>query len=141
MKYLTAPEAQLISCHYGRDLIAVPTFKRLQRNGEIFYCQEYRRVTQRNSYTIMYYIDSTNLSYGQILYFINIDNRPSAMVKKLHTLPMCDEFHPVQSIVPVQHTTEIQLVDLTNNIFKKCMFLELSDMCYVVKLFCALNMD
>ena len=47
----------------------------------------------------------------------------------------------LQSIVPVQHTTEIQLVDLTNNIFKKCMFLELSDMCYVVKLFCALNMD
>lgn len=140
MKYLTAAEAQLVSQHYSKEVTAITTFKRLQRNREIFYCQEYKAVKRRNSYTIMYHT-GTNMSYGQIMYFIiTADSRPSAMVQKLRTLPIPDEFRPVQSVIPVQLTSEIDIVNVTDNIFK-CMFLEIGDMCYVVKLFCTLNMD
>lgn len=133
-------DAELINRHYGKEITIVPTFYRLRKNGEIFFCKEYGHtsITRRNSYTVMYRrIVDTCVSYGQILYFIFID-QPSAVIRKFNTLPA--PFYQVPSIISVQQTNIIEVISISN-ILEKCVFIEIDDVCYVVKLLCTLNVD
>ena len=90
-------------CHlceefYGESMLTVPTFKRLQKDGEMFHCMEYTKVTEQNSYTIK---DSSG-SYGQIVIFTLRNNQPAAIIQDLTPLPIPQLFSPTQNIVPVE---------------------------------------
>lgn len=133
---LPVQDAELVSQHYSRPITAAPTFQRLQKNGEVFSCKEYKRVKCRNSYTVTYHTNFCSLSYGQILYFINLD-RPSAVVNKFDILPVPLN---VQSVISVQRSTTIEIVPIYN-ILEKCVFIEIDDTSYIIKLLTTLNFD
>ena len=95
-KLVSPAESRLISIYYGADITTVPTFQRLKRDREVFFCQQYSRVKRRNSYTIAY-----RQHYGHILYFTLLKNRPVAVVKKLLTRP--NDSFPSSFITPQHH--------------------------------------
>jgi hypothetical protein len=78
-KHFVRDESVLISSYYKVYVKTVPVFRRLNKNGEVFFCQKYARVKRRNSYTITY----TPTQYGQIVYFTLLMNKAAAIVKKI----------------------------------------------------------
>lgn len=130
-------ELQLICQYYGRTITSISTFLRLQRDNEILFSQKYTRVKVRNSYTVTYQC----LLYGQILYFVCLDRQPAAVIVKLDELPLPNDFLPIQTIVPVERTAELQVVNV-QDVKEKCVFIQISDSnFYVVKFPCVLDVD
>lgn len=97
-KKLAAQEALLLSDFHGEEVTTVPSFRRLSRGDEVFFCEQYSRVKRRNSYTVTY---ENGHKYGQIVYFTLFKNRPAAVIKKLVMLPAIEMFLPTKTIVPV----------------------------------------
>ena len=135
---LSQEDSDIISKHYGVSITAISIFKRLQRNGETFYCQQYTKVKRRNSYSITY---CPGELYGQIVYFILLNGKPAAVIKKLSVLSVPEAFSPAQSIVPVKVLAEKDVISV-DAISQKVVFVNISDtVSYVVKFPCTLNID
>ena len=145
MEIRTPPthELQLISQYYGENLSSIPTFLRVLRYGrEILFSVKYSRVTVRNSFTVEYYSNHDQCSsYGQILYFVCLNDQPAAVIKKFNAGCVPDDFHPVRIIIPVESSPTIEIIDV-NNIEEKCIFVQISDtVMYVIKFPDALDVD
>ena len=84
--------------------------------------------------------DNSDLSYGHIMYYVCMEDRPAAMMKVLHTLPVPEDFLPTQSIIPVRLSPILKLVDV-HKIKEKCLYIDTGISCYVTKFVCALNID
>ena len=54
---------------YIPDSKKVLAFTRLRKGKEIFHSSAYKKVTVRNSYTVLYRLGETHINFGQILYF------------------------------------------------------------------------
>lgn len=87
-----AHEMHMVNTYYNTQATTAPIFLRWQRDDEIFFSQQYTRVKVRNSYTVSYINDDSSLSYGQIMYYVYMKDRPTAMISMLHTLPVPESF-------------------------------------------------
>ena len=140
MTALNVEEARLISEVYGETLKSISTFKRLQRDGEIYFCQKYTRVKVRNSYTVAY-SKSGSFHYGQILYFICCKNTAAAVIRGLNQSDIPEVFLPTKSIIPVDISSEIDVVH-ADHIVEKCVLVTVSpETMYVVRFPCNVNID
>lgn len=139
-KELTLHESEMISQHYNEVVKAATIFKRLQRRNEILFSEQYSRVKVRNSYTVLYRASSGMLSYGQILYFVCLRNKPAAVIKQLQHLRSPEDFQPAKAIVPVTVSPIMEVVNVAD-IQEKCVFLCVSDVCYVINFPCSLDID
>lgn len=141
LKQLPALDIQIICQHFDTTVAIVPVFHRLLRDGEVFFGQQYTRVKVRNSYTVLYADNDKGLSYGQILYFVYVNDTAAAMMKMLNTLQVPDIFLPTKSIIPVQITSDIKLIDV-DNIKEKCVFVDAADDDhYVIRFLSPINLD
>lgn len=114
----------------------MPTFKRLQKGKQTFYCQEYTKVKKRNSYTIAYSLES----YGQILYFTLHNGKPAAMIKQL-LISSTQPFSPSKAILETKQSNTKKMIKI-DDIEVKVVFVEVSDnVSYVAKLPSTLNVD
>lgn len=139
-KILPQTVAEQASSFYGSSITKVSSFLRLRRNGEVFYSKMYTRVKIRNSFTIAYNADSDQCSYGQIMYFILVYNKPAAVISILRPLPILPSFNPCEFIVPVETTHSVVVIDVCA-ILCKCVFVEVSSSSYVVKFPSSVNLD
>ena len=134
-KQLTEEESGICEEYYGEKITSIPTFKRLQKNGQIFFCKEYTKVKKRNSYTVIY----LSGKYGQILYFTWHSGKAAAIVNEL--LPLPPVFAPAAPIVPVEVITRNVIIDIAE-VIEKLVFVKVSNtVAYVVKFPCALDID
>jgi hypothetical protein len=138
VKTLPEEEAIIVGEFYGEAVTKFPTFKRLSRGGEVFFCLEYSRVKRRNSYTVTFGDDH---QYGQIMYFVMWNNRPAAVVKKLAALHVPEQFQPENGIVPVSVSETLVVINVCD-IHLKLVFITTSDSTFYVSKFpCALKID
>ena len=54
---------------YIPDSRTVLAYTRMKKGKEIFHSSAYKKVSVRNSYTVLYQSDENNVNFGQILYF------------------------------------------------------------------------
>lgn len=134
-KTLSSSESTLISKYFGtQTLTSVPTFKRLKKEDNIYFCSQYLRVKCRNSYTVVY----SDTLYGHISFFVLYNNKPAAVIKKLEKLPASDRFLP---LVPVKVTSDFDIISI-GAITEKCVFIQTSQNCCCVGKFpCNINTD
>ncbi len=139
---LSTAETQLINDYYhtSSNLNKITAFFRLQREREVIYSEEYKRVKLRNSFTVNYTFESSIL-IGKILFYVIYNNKPAAILIKLQQLanPRC--FSPNKSIIPIEITSHLQIIPI-EHIGEKCIYMEIDNSyLYVVKLPCKLLID
>lgn len=106
---------------------SITTFTRVLKDNVIFYSKEYSRVKTRNSYTVGF-MDATtsNIMFGQILYFVILNNEAMAMINVFtSSSAQCAfqlTFNDLDSrVFPVSSTTHVVAVPVVN-IKEKCIF-------------------
>lgn len=139
---LPAQEALLFSEFYQEEVSTISTFRRLCKDGEVFFCEKYSRVKRRNSYTVAYICASSGLRHhGQILYFALLKNRPAALLKKAVELPAGEQFLPTTAVFPVQVTSDLEVIGVPT-IQEKVIFISTAQSTsYIAKFPCTLNID
>ena len=123
----------------GMDEIAVAqrvaVGHRLVFDSELYYCSRYKRVKSRNSYTVKY-CDGSRDAYGQIQFFVSVQNSWFAFILKLipHSLSCKQHFQmahnaldriSVSKIVPVI-TGNLTCVHV-KLLVRKCVFIHIND--------------
>jgi len=139
VKRLPENELGLLNAHFGTSSTLVAVFYRLQKGGTLFYSELYRRVKIRNSFTVCYKISGTEFC-GKIMYFVIIKEQPAAVVRRFVTLSIPTEFQPVYSIVPVQYSDRIDIVNV-RDIIVKCVYIDVGYSTYVATFPCTLHFD
>jgi hypothetical protein len=105
---------------------SITTFTRVLTNDNvIFYSKEYLRVKTRNSYTVAFR-DGRNVMFGQILYFVALNNQAIAIIDVLNPGSAESTFQLTFSalnlrVFPVSSTTRVLAVPVTD-IQEKCIF-------------------
>lgn len=137
MKQLSPEESQRCKDFFERDFETIPTFNRLERNGDMFFCQQYTRVKKRNSFTIEYGPGK----FGQIYYFILHEGKAAAVVQQLVLSPIPESFYPTSTLVPAKLSDTYEIIDI-ETIVEKIVFIEVShSVSYVSKFPSTLNFD
>ena len=137
---LTPDEKQLISSRYMTQCVGnipdtVQTFYRLQQGNSIFYSKRYGKVKKRNSYTVLFKNTASKEQFGQILYFLLIDNLPFAVLQPfaIHTnatdhfnlpQPDCTPLNSKLFIVPQESDINYVAVPV-NHIISKSVFVDI----------------
>ena len=119
---------------------SITTFTRFLKDN---YSKEYSRVKTRNSYTVGFRdgIASSNIMFGQILYFMIFNNQAMAIINVL--MPSSSQaafqltFSDIDSrVFPVSSTTDVKAVTV-ENIVEKCIFVSVGDDKNFVARFCS----
>ena len=108
---------------------------RLVLDNELYYCSRYTRVKSCNSYTVKY-SDGSGYSYGQIQFFVSVQNCLFAFVLKLTpSSPTCKQhFQIVHNAL--DHISVSKIVPVTNgnlsciavkSLIRKCVFICIND--------------
>jgi len=74
------------------------------------------------------------------MYFVIIKEQPAAVVRRFVTLSIPTEFQPVYSIVPVQYSDRIDIVNV-RDIIVKCVYIDVGYSTYVATFPCTLHFD
>ena len=74
------------------------------------------------------------------MYFVIIKEQPTAVVRKFVTLSIPTEFQPVYSIVPVQYSDRIDIVNV-RDIIVKCVYIDVGYSTYLATFPCSLHFD
>ncbi len=125
-------------------------FYKLQKGPHIYFSSSYSRVKARNSYTIVYSTGcSEHVHYGQIQYFLAIENTKFAVVHRLQIVQKTSTlfslpFASLDSVILPVSTPTPASVELVNvwNILDKCIYIDVSTTCsakYVI-IFCKVSM-
>ena len=138
VKHLPNSELELLNAHFGTTSTLLPVFYRVQKGSAFFYSMQYTRVKIRNSYTVSYKVAGT-VCHGQIMYFVIIEQQATALLRRLLTLSMPDEFQPVFSVIPVQCSGRIDIVNVCD-IIEKCVYIDVGST-YIAKFPCTLHFD
>ena len=140
MRNVPSREALCLEEFYQEVVSALPTFKRLSRDGEVLFCKNYSRVKRRNSYTVSY-MTSCECRYGHIMYFTLLKNQPAAVIRRLSVLPNGDQFLPTRAVFPVEVSVELEVIHISE-IKEKVIFMSISDTAsYIAKFPSSLNVD
>lgn len=138
---LSEEEGRVVSSFYEMPLQTISIFKRLLKNGEIFFCDKYLRVKKRNSFTVLYKSASDGRDqFGQILFFTIFQNKPGVVLKQLQLLDTPECFQPA-CVCPVKVINKLVVTSISN-IKAKCVFVQVSsNVSYVFKFPCSLIVD
>ena len=119
---------------------SITTFTRVLKDNIIYYSKEYSRVKTRNSYTVGFRdgIASSNIMFGQILYFMIFNNQAMAILMPSSSQAAFQlTFSDIDSrVFPVSSTTDVKAVTV-ENIVEKCIFVSVGDDKNFVARFCS----
>lgn len=76
--------------HSPTEALYVRVFSKAIIGGKTFFTKANRRVKKRNTYTVSYSSSSSELNYGAIEKFIQVDDHHLAVIQELITAPLCE---------------------------------------------------
>ena len=119
----------LLLQYFNYPTESIRTFYRLLVGDEIFFCQNYPRVTKRNSYTVLYEREG-KFCYGMISQFFLVQKNVAAVIERLRIVSIKPFAEDKIEIVQVSKLENgFTVVDIHS--IKKCVCVDLQEFMYV----------